>query len=978
MDQERERIQEDLRGLVDGDVRCDDLFTQLYASDASIYQINPLGVVRPRHTGDVVACVNYASEQGLGLHPRGAGTGVAGESLGPGLVIDFSYYMRRIMHVDDDYVTCLPGVVLGRLNRFLEPRQKLFGPDPATRTVSTVGGVVGKNGSGSHWLRYGSVRDKTESLQVVLSNGQVIELSKHAPESPGLPPSADLAGHLATRVAEVLDREQAAIQKYSPQVDVATFGYQVRNVVNNGRVDLAKMLVGSEGTLGLVTEAKFKLDPLPKAVGVVLLFFDRLDAAARAALEITPLGVSSCDLMDRRLLSLARESDPRFEALIPTRAEALLLVEQDGEDIGQVRDELQKVVTRTQRRKRLAFDARIALEPEEVELFWGLAERVVPSLYQLRGSIRPLPFVEDVAVPPAKLPEFLTFLQNLWKEQEVTASLYAHAGHGQLHVRPFMDLSDPDNGQKMQDLATALYDQAFEIGGTIGSEHGLGFSRPWYVQRHCQSMYHVFRQVKRIFDPLNLLNPGKVTSDAPQPVAKHIRPVAIEIQDEAVTLPSLPIAEWQNQDVTQAARQCNGCARCRTQLPDQRMCPIFRYAPREEATPRAKANMMRAVMTGQLEVDTFATEEFKSLADLCVHCHQCRLECPASVDIPRLMVEAKAQYVATNGMRIRDWILVRPHVIAGWAAIIAPLVNWAIRNRQMRWVIEKFTGIAQGRKLPRVASNTFLRRAHRRRLTRSTREARPKVVLFVDVYANWFDVELADALVSVLEHNGVSIYAPTNQLPSGMPLIAAGVVESAKKVAIENVRMLADAVRQGYHIITPEPAAALALTHEYLHLVDDEDARLVADNTSEACSYLWNLHVQGRLELDFRPINSTIGYHMPCHLKTLASVSPGLQLLRLIPGLAVQELEKGCSGMAGMYGMKQTQYRSSLRAGWGLISALRAPGLQAGTTECSCCKIQMEQGTSKPTVHPLKMLAMSYGLLSQQSLQARGEDLMVT
>jgi Fe-S oxidoreductase len=410
------------------------------------------------------------------------------------------------------------------------------------------------------------------------------------------------------------------------------------------------------------------------------------------------------------------------------------------------------------------------------------------------------------------------------------------------------------------------------------------------------------------------------------------------------------------------------------------MCPIFRFGPSEEASPRAKANLMRAILTGRLETSALASEEMKRIANLCVNCHQCRLECPARVDIPKLMIECKAQYVTTNGLSPTDWMMARVDLLSKWASVISPLANWAIGSPQMRWLMERGMGIAQGRKLPRVAATSFLRRAARRHLTRTSRDQGRKVLYFVDVYANWYDVQLAEALVAILEHNGVSVYVHPRQLAAGMPMIALGNVEKAKRVAARNVTLLAEAVRQGYHVVATEPAAALCLSHEYLNLLDDEDAQLVARHTSEACGYIWKMHQAGKLKLDLSPISATIGYHQPCHVRALQTGSAGENLLRLIPGLSVNRANRGCSGMAGTFGLKRENYRSSLRAGWGLISGLRDPAIQAGSTECSACKMQMEQGTAKPTIHPLKLLAHSYGLLpdGEKLLTTMSEALYVT
>ncbi|HEX5103035.1 MAG TPA: anaerobic glycerol-3-phosphate dehydrogenase subunit C, partial [Pirellulaceae bacterium] len=433
-------------------------------------------------------------------------------------------------------------------------------------------------------------------------------------------------------------------------------------------------------------------------------------------------------------------------------------------------------------------------------------------------------------------------------------------------------------------------------------------------------------------------------------------------------------------ELPQVAASCNGCGRCRTQSPDARMCPIFRLAPAEEASPRAKANLMRAITGGQLDPAALTTDELKSIADLCVNCHQCRLECPAAVDIPKLMVECKAQYVTSNGLDTTDWVLTRLDSVAKWSSRLGPLSNWALHTRWTRWLLEKMVGIAQGRKLPRVAGSSFIRRAERRRLTRPTRRTGGKVLYFVDLYANWYDVQLAEALVAVMEHNNIAVFVHPDQRPAGMARIALGDIERARRGAARNVRLLADAVRQGYEIVCTEPSAALCLTHEYVHLLDDEDARLVAEHTHEACAYLWKLHEAGKLELNFQPLNLALGYHMPCHLKALEVGSPGENLLRLIKGVNVRRVERGCSGMAGTFGLKRQNYRASLRAGWGLISAMRDPAIQLGTTECSTCKMQMEQGTSKPTIHPLKVLALAYGLMPEIEplLSARSEDLTVT
>lgn len=991
MDEQRARIQDDLRGLLAGEVRSDELFLELYASDASLYQIRPLGIVLPRSTEDVVATVQYAAANQLALHARGAGTGLAGDSLGPGLVIDFSRYMRRVLQTDESSVRVQPGLALERLNAHLAPLGRMFGPDPAMSHATTLGGVVGVDSGGSHWLRYGSARRHVESMQVVLADGTVLEVGRE-PIAHG-----DSSGDTQLRkrnligdLVDLLRRQASVIGRNRPKSLVNRCGYVLDGMLTDEYLELAKLLVGSEGTLALITEMTVSTVPTPRHRGVALLFFDRLEYAARAVHEIVALGPSACDLMDRRHLSLARETEPRYDVLIPPEAEALLLVEQDGDDRAEVRDRLRKIVDRVKTQKRWAFDSRQTFEDDEIDLFWQLARGVVPTLYRTRGTTRPLPFVEDVAVPPEVLGKFLVQVQNVLKRHQVTAPLFAHAGHGQLHLRPFLDIENPDDVRTMQGLAEDLYEQVLAVGGTISGEHADGLSRAPFVARQYGDLYPVFREVKRIFDPQYILNPGKKLGDTPDSLTRNLRPTApVEApangndtdDSDVPQTPLVPLQlNWSLDQLADAAGQCNGCGACRSQAPSVRMCPIFRIAPAEEASPRAKANMMRAFVTGRLDPTTLARDDFKQMADLCVNCQMCRLECPAGVDIPRLMIEGKGAYVATNGLRPTDWALSRIDRMSALGSSLRPLANWALTNRAARWVLEKLLGIAQRRKLPRFAPQTFLRRAKRRRLTRPTRRTGPKVLYFVDTYVNYHDPQLGEALVSVLEHNAVAVYVHPRQIGSGMAMISQGALDPARKVARHNVSILAEAVRQGYQIVTTEPSAALCLTRDYPALLDDDDARSVAENAREACSFLWQLHRTGKLALNFKPVDAVLGYHQPCHMRALEIGSPGENLLRLIPGLRVRRTADACSGMAGTWGLKRENFRNSLRAGWPLISSLRDTRLQAGTTECSTCKMQMEQGTTKPTIHPLKLLAYSYGLMPDvgQLLSSAPKELLVT
>lgn len=1039
MDPEQIRIQADLRGLIEGDVHCDPLYSQLYASDASIYEIQPLGVARPRSTRDVSELLKYCHQNQLAVFPRGGGSGLAGQALGRGIIVDFSRYMRRIHPPRDGCVRVQCGVVQADLNRSIDYHNLLFGPDPATRSVSSIGSMLSVDAAGSHFPRYGSAGDCAVSLQVVLGNGDVVELSRHAwadgTARGGSAPAND--ANTTPRVRQLARQSGLLLQQNSalllrpPWQDVARgCGYRFEKVLDGDQVNLARLLCGSEGTLGIITEATLKVDEIPQVRGLILLFFARLDTAAKAAGEIGREEVAACDLMDRRLLEIARETEPVYESIIPRGAEAMLLVEIHGEDPLAVRTRLMNLLQRLQRRGKPVVSYRLTTDSAERNLLWRLARRVIPRLYKLKGNLRPLPFVEDISVPPKRLPEFLREVQDILKIERITATVFAHALHGHLDIRPFLDLANTGDQLRLASLSETLYEKVLQYGGTISGDHAFGLSRAGWAEKQLGPRLELCRKIKQIFDPDGILNPGKFLSPTPPHVTENLRRVpkfsttqrsvvigrsripvgnayeaAAALEDAGLqsggknggSLPAvaaealfdtapataghptassnsgpsgkqaLPVLlAWdQHESLAYTARTCNGCGRCRTNAAAERMCPMFRVHKGEEAAPRAKANLLRGVITGTLDPDLLESREMKAIADLCFNCHQCRMECPAEVNIPKLAQEIKAQHVASHGLSLSERLLNRVDILAALGSRFPHAANWALRNPSMRWLLEKTFGIASGRKLPKVTRRTFLRWAARAKLNRMEPGSGRKVLYFVDQYVNWHNPLLGRALVEVLRHQKVEVYIPTAQTPSYMAMIAAGDVTRARKLVNTNIRLLAEAVRQGYDIVTTEPSAALCLRQEYRHLIASEETELIAANTYEACSYLWAMHKQNELELDFKPVSMSVMYHEPCHSRVLDGSQPALNLMRLIPGLQVQTADAGCSGMAGTFGLQRKNFRTSLRIGWPLVSTMKSTSAQFGTTECTSCKLQMEQATTKPTVHPLALLAYAYGKMPQ-------------
>ena len=949
-----------------------------------------MGVVRPRSTADTIATIQYAAENNLPVHARGAGSGVAGESLGPGLVIDFSRFMRRIRLSDDGQTVWVQsGSVLAEVNRSLKTHGRWYGPDPATRSITTMGSVLSTNASGSHYLRSGSARDTVESVEFVSAEGEAFLLSSHHPSEPGT------LGRWATGITEIAKRFAKQIEKRNHSAEPQS-GFRLDDIIaEDGYVDLAKFVVGTQGTLGLITSATLRTEAIPTHRGVALLFFRRLDSAARCAVKSLSHGPVACDMLDRRLLQIARETDQRFVSVLPREAEAMLLIEIQGESLGDLYDRLGVLRQDLAHGSDGAFSSVDTVKRSERDLYWALCRRVIPRLYRVKGSSAPLPIIEDIAVAPDRLPTILHELQKTLRRLETTATVFAHAGQGHLNLRPFLNLGDEEDRKKLATLSGEIAELVWKYDGEVGVAHAAGLSRSHLLPRQFGDYWQTMGQIKRLFDPMHRMNPGKLFGAVLQRPDERLRPAdqTIEIvrgdrtlieadhriqenaEKEGTAVPRLSVLQdWSaGESVASVARSCNGCGRCRTASVDERQCPMFRASHREEASPRAKANLLRGVLSGQLSVEDLNDDRAKDVADLCFNCHQCRVDCPASVDIPKIVGEIKAQYVATNGLPLSDMLLGRIDQIALVASKVPWLANVIIRSRASRWVAERLFGLSASRELPPITSETFLKHASRRRWTRNAPHGGLKIAYFVDHYANYHDPMTARALVEILQHNSIGVFVPSAQVASGMARFSAGDIKGARRVARRNLRVFSEAVRQGYTVLTTEPAALLCLKHEYPNLIDDQDAHLVAQHSSDACDYLWNLHREDRLSLDFQPIQRKIHYHQPCHLRAIDPEKAGPQLMGLIPDLEIDCIDAGCTGMAGTWGLQRKNYRNSLRVGWPLISAMRkAPGVPEKTfaaSECSACRMQIEHAASRETIHPLKLLAFAYGKLPRLEQQ---------
>lgn len=975
MDARQTRLVEDLAGLFRGELACDHIATSLYASDGSLHQITPLAVACPKDREDLATLVTYAAEQHLPLVARGAGTSVGGESLGSGIIVDFSRHMNAIEHINDQTVRVQPGVVHSVLNRKLAETGRCFAPDPSNSATTTIGSMLALDAAGSHSIRIGSTRDHVLSIEAMLADGT----SFTAETEPLEQPLSDSANGLATKrnlvseLARLISRHADLIEQKQPaNLPRNRAGYFLRGVLTPTHLNLAKMLVGSEGTLALFSSATLRITSRPAHRGAMLISFGSLEGAVQAVGDIAADRPSACDLLDRRLLTLARETDARFERLLPATAEAALLVEHVGFSDNEVAGKLTSLAKRLGELTDSGATAFVARTLEELDFLWSLPLRVVPLLNGVRTpSSSPLPLVEDISVPPEALEEFVVRMRRILQRHEVTASLYSHAAAGQLHIRPFLPQPTSHDGPRLEALARDLYHAALSLGGSISGEHGLGLSRTAFLRSQYGELYRVFQEIKTLFDPQQLLNPGKVLSDDPHLTVHHLRPPAVVSAATAGSEKSGSQlydlqSNWSPAEMSLEAAACHGCGACRTQEPDLRMCPFFRAAPAEERSPRAKANAVRAVFDGRVPSHELASVEMRKLAELCFNCKQCEHDCPNHVDIPRLMIEAKAQYLANNGPKTSEWFLSRVHSWGNFLCGISWLVNPLLANSFSRWMLERTLGVAAERRLPLWARRPFLRSAKREWTAppAAVRNGQP-VVYFVDHFANFHDPELATAFARILEFNGQQVHVPTRQLPSGMALISMGDLDAARPIAETNVRVLADFAREGSPIVCTEPAAAVCLKYEYPKLIKHPDAQVVADQVVEAGAFLMGLRRNGQLRTEFNALPLVGTYHTPCHLKSLGPATPLAELCNMIPSFSTNRHEDGCSGLAGTFGLTKEHFDESLEIGRHLIERMRSNDHQLGLTECSSCRLQMEQRTPIPTLHPIIVLALAYGLMPE-------------
>jgi len=946
----------DLADLIQGDVLVDIYNRVAFSTDASIYRILPQCVIAPKDTADIVAVVKYAENNQIPITPRGAGSGLAGESLTSGIVLDIRRFMDSILETANDgsWVRVQPGVVLDTLNLHLSKWGRKIGPDPSSGNRAVIGGVVANNATGAHSLQYGYMADFVQSIQVVLADGTCAEFTDSEDSQ-----SQGRAGQCARACLDLLGDKQELIRDAQPATQRNRCGYTIQNIVQGTNVNLAKLMAGSEGTLAVFSEITLRTVPVPKAKGLVQFEFDDFEKMARAVSVIVDCGAAACELMDETLIEMAREAFPKYHRILPSDCAATLLVEQVGDDAASVRAQIEKTIETV---GVLATGHLEVPDADEQALLWKARKDAVPLLNRQKGPSHPIAFIEDVSVDYRRLDEYIAGLQKIGRQYDIPIAFYGHAGGGELHVRPFLDLSCPEEIQRMRQIAGDVFLLAWSLGGSISGEHADGLLRAAFIaDQYGKEYYQILKKIKQIFDPAGILNPGKIINEDPDVMVKNLRAVELKAADGFQTELCFEPDAFRYE-----VEQCNGCGVCLAQAASSRMCPIFRGLNEELASSRAKADLLANWMAGQLPLTPSAAKQLKTILGLCVNCKMCSIECPAGVDVSKLIIEARTQLAHQTGFTATELALSHNRWMSVLASAFSPLSNWVMALAIMRWVLEKTLGFDRTRRFPHFDRGSFIHKA-RKMLKKSPSLLVPidKIVYFVDSYANWNDHELGFAVLSVLQKLGIEVQIPP-QRPVPLPAFVYGNLKTARRDIEYNLKQFTPFVQQGYKILCSEPSAALCLTDEISLITHDERAQLVAENTYELMDYL-NTLIEKSPELlpdecktlPNQYTGKKIAYHAPCHLKAQRLSGASIGLLKKC-GMDVTDINGGCCGLAGTAGMQKKHHEMSGAIGELLANKIDECAPDIILTECAACKMQIEHLTGKEVLHPIKLLMRTF------------------
>lgn len=925
----------------EGFFASDDLHRAVYSRAACLYLRRPVGVLFPRGEADFHWVLERAREWGVGLTLRGGGSGLAGQTVGEGLVADVSRFQNRLLRVDPEARTARvePGLVLSDLNRALGPRGLRFAPDPSSQDFCTLGGMLANNSKGARSVKYGPTAAHTLSLGLLLADGTRLELSRGA-RAPGEYP------HPALRTAaSLIEEHRAEILARWPRSRSNTSGYNLKDCLGPpGRVDLLPLFVGSEGTLAGFLEATVALSPLPRAQELCLLEFPSVAAAGEAVLEILPQKPSALEILDETFLGIIRKGWGAFPLPVGERAKCLLLVETDGEP-EEAAEAMEAVLGAASGTGLLA--ARRAASPEEKAAIWSFRKAASPLLNRGRGRLKSVRFIEDGAVPPEAIPAYLEGVRRILRGRGVEGVIFGHAGDGNFHVNPFMDLQDPRHFGEVPRIARETAELLASLGGTLSGEHGDGRLRTPFLPLVYGPLTALFRAIKRALDPEDLLNPGILAPGEAEPMEKGFR---FHPGYRAVALPGrLALASW-----VEEAERCHGCGTCRD------FCPTARATSLDLMASRGRAHLLQALLGGELSQEDARRPEVREVFQSCLGCSLCALHCPTGVDVAPLAAAFREAFTPP-GERLKDRLLASvptlPYRLGSEGARLLARLQGSPAGRLLA---PRVAGLRSDLSSPLPAEEAAFDPSRLYHFV-PPRNGRGKAAYFYGCFGNTYNPDGEAALaVEVLLALGVEVAVPP-QACCGVSKFARGLFDQAAGDVAFNRRQFLPWVERGFTVVASAPSCLLALTREAGRHFPSSEAETLAKASRGLFGYLGELLERSAVPL--RPVPLKVVYQTPCHGAVLGTAKEEVALLRKIPGLSLLDVTQECCGLAGSHGAEGRHAGVAEAVASRLYRRIQGAGPEAVVTPCGSCKVQDEAHLpGLPVLHPLELLARALGI----------------
>ena len=957
---------ETLAKTLDGEIHQDSLHKKMYATDASVYKHEPLAVAFPKTEADIKQIIEFARQNKIGIIPRTAGTSLAGQCVGKGIVVDVSKYFTKIIHLDKKQktVTVQPGVIRDELNRYLEKEKLFFGPNTSTSNRCMIGGMVGNNSSGTTSIQYGVTSDKVKSLTVLLSDGSHVSIKPNTEaELQKKCGQHDLEGNiyqkLVTFLSEKSIQEEIKTGFPNPTIHRRNTGYAVDKLLKQKPFDasgadfnLAQLICGSEGTLAFITEITLELDPLPPKHSVMIAaHFKSISEAMQTVVPVMEFPLYTCELIDKTILDCTRynlaQQKNRF--FIEGNPKAILLLELRENSNSDLEIILGKLIEKIQSKgKAYAYPV---LREDEIQAANSLRSAGLGLLGNMVGDAKTVACIEDTAVPIDDLAAYIDEFSKLMDGFNQKPVYYAHAGAGELHLRPVLNLKTTNGVSDFRAITLAVAKLVKKYNGSLSGEHGDGIVRSEFIPLVLgEENYQLFKKIKTLFDPENIFNPGKIVD--PYPMDKNLRYVPDQKDNEIKTLFDFSA----DMGMVRAVEKCNGSGDCRTVELKGTMCPSYRATKDEKDSTRARANVLREVLSAPASQDPFNNEDIKEVLDLCLSCKACVSECPSSVDMATYKAEFLYHYHKANGHSLRDFIFAYTGGLSRWSQAVRGFQNGLFSNNTTGNMVKRMLGIHIQRSFPKLEKPL-----HKRIKNQANKRGKPikKVYLYADEFTNYFDTQVGQDAIVLLKHLNYEVHmlSPTE---SGRTYISKGFLKQAKKCVERNLKRYGKLVTEETPLIGIEPSALYTFIDEYPKLSHTKRiAEELAKNTYLIDAFIATEIKNGNIkETSFHAEAKEIKFHAHCYQKVLGNPQDTLLLLNLPKNYRATLLNTGCCGMAGSFGYEKEHYELSMKIG---EERLFPRIKKQKETVCiaangTSCRHQIMDGTERESWHPISIL----------------------